>query len=44
MSTPPATQDSAEPSFQVLQDEMSDVRRLFDELDDELVDLLANRQ
>ncbi|MFM8647046.1 MAG: chorismate mutase [Methylocystis sp.] len=44
MSTPPATQDSAEPSLQALQDEMSDVRRLIDELDDELVALLAKRQ
>lgn len=44
MSTPPAKPDSAEPSLQALQDEMSDVRRLIDELDDELVALLAKRQ
>jgi isochorismate pyruvate lyase len=44
MSTPPATQDGAEPTLQALQDEMSDVRRLIDELDDELVALLAKRQ
>ena len=44
MSTPPAKSDSAEPSLQALQDEMSDVRRLIDELDDELVALLAKRQ
>ncbi|MFM8859990.1 MAG: chorismate mutase [Methylocystis sp.] len=44
MSTPPAKPDSAEPSLQALQDEMSDVRRIIDELDDELVALLAKRQ
>lgn len=44
MSTPPASQDGAETSLQALQDEMSDVRRLIDELDDEIVALLAKRQ
>lgn len=35
---------AAEPNIEALQDEMSDVRRIIDELDDELVALLAKRQ
>jgi isochorismate pyruvate lyase len=35
---------SAEPDLKAMQDEMSDVRRIIDELDDELVVLLAKRQ
>ncbi|MFO1125650.1 MAG: chorismate mutase [Methylocystis sp.] len=44
MTTPGARKDIAERSEQELQDEMSDVRRLIDELDEELVTLLAKRQ
>lgn len=44
MTTPGAQKDVAERSEQELQDEMSDVRRLIDELDEELVALLARRQ
>ena len=44
MTTPSAEKDIAERPQQVLQDEMSDVRRLIDELDEELVALLAKRQ
>lgn len=44
MTTPGAEKDIAERSQQTLQDEMSDVRRLIDELDEELVVLLAKRQ
>lgn len=44
MTTPGAQKDIAERSEQELQDEMSDVRRLIDELDEELVALLAKRQ
>ena len=43
-STPKATNGDAELSLQALHDEMSDVRRMIDELDDELVALLAKRQ
>ncbi|MGD9659119.1 MAG: chorismate mutase [Methylocystis sp.] len=42
--TTPAHKDVADRSEQELQDEMSDVRRLIDELDEELVALLAKRQ
>ncbi|WP_424362544.1 chorismate mutase [Methylocystis parvus] len=35
---------AAEPDLKAAQDEMSDVRRVIDELDDELVALLARRQ
>lgn len=35
---------SAEPDIKAMQDEMADVRRVIDELDDELVALLAKRQ
>ena len=35
---------AAEPAVQAMQDEMSDVRRVIDELDDQLVELLARRQ
>ncbi|WP_245434841.1 chorismate mutase [Methylocystis rosea] len=44
MTTPSAEKDIAERPQQALQDEMSDVRRLIDELDEELVALLAKRQ
>ena len=44
MTTPRAEKDIAERPQQALQDEMSDVRRLIDELDEELVTLLAKRQ
>jgi isochorismate pyruvate lyase len=44
MTTPSAEKDIAERPRQALQDEMSDVRRLIDELDEELVALLAKRQ
>ncbi|MGJ0424730.1 chorismate mutase [Methylocystis sp.] len=44
MTTPSAEKDIAERPQQALQDEMSDVRRLIDELDEELVTLLAKRQ
>ncbi|MBM3551627.1 MAG: chorismate mutase [Alphaproteobacteria bacterium] len=44
MTTPRAQKDIAQSSEQELQDEMSDVRRLIDELDEELVALLAKRQ
>ena len=44
MTTPGARKDIAQRSEQELQDEMSDVRRLIDELDEELVTLLAKRQ
>jgi isochorismate pyruvate lyase len=44
MRTPGAEKDIAERAEQALQDEMSDVRRLIDELDEELVALLAKRQ
>lgn len=44
MTTPGAQKDIAQRSEQELQDEMSDVRRLIDELDEELVALLAKRQ
>ncbi len=42
--TTPAQKDIADRSEQELQDEMCDVRRLIDELDEELVALLAKRQ
>ncbi len=42
--TTPAQKDIANRSEQELQDEMADVRRLIDELDEELVALLAKRQ
>lgn len=42
--TTPAQKDIANRSEQELQDEMCDVRRLIDELDEELVALLAKRQ
>jgi isochorismate pyruvate lyase len=35
---------AAQPDIKAMQDEMSDVRRVIDELDDELVALLAKRQ
>ncbi len=35
---------AADPDIKAMQDEMSDVRRIIDELDDELVALLARRQ
>ncbi|WP_457796481.1 chorismate mutase [Methylocystis sp. S23] len=35
---------AAKPDLKAMQDEMSDVRRVIDELDDELVALLARRQ
>ncbi|WP_363348100.1 chorismate mutase [Methylocystis echinoides] len=35
---------AVEPDLKSMQDEMSDVRRVIDELDDELVALLAKRQ
>lgn len=44
MTTPSADKDAAERKQQALQDEMSDVRRAIDELDEELVALLAKRQ
>ena len=44
MTRPSAEKDIAERPQQALQDEMSDVRRLIDELDEELVALLAKRQ
>jgi isochorismate pyruvate lyase len=44
MTTPGAEKDIAEGAERALQDEMSDVRRLIDELDEELVALLAKRQ
>ena len=44
MTTPGAQEDIAQRSEQELQDEMSDVLRLIDELDEELVALLAKRQ
>lgn len=44
MTTPRAQKDIAQSSEQELQDEMSDVRRLIDELDEALVALLAKRQ
>jgi len=44
MRTPGAEKDIAERAEQALQDEMSDVRRLIDELDEKLVELLAKRQ
>lgn len=44
MTTPSAEKDIAARPQQALQDEMSDVRRLIDELDEELVALLAKRQ
>jgi len=44
MSTPGADKATTAPTQQELQDEMSDVRRVIDELDDELVTLLAKRQ
>ncbi len=44
MTTPGADKDAAERKQQALQDEMSDVRRAIDELDEELVALLAKRQ
>ena len=44
MTTPGAEKDVVERSQQTLQDEMSDVRRVIDELDEELVVLLAKRQ
>ena len=39
-----ADKTAAEPNLQALQEEMADVRRVIDELDDELVALLAKRQ
>ena len=39
-----ADKTAADPNLQALQDEMADVRRVIDELDDELVALLAKRQ
>jgi isochorismate pyruvate lyase len=45
MSTPPdAAKGASEPTRQAPQDEMADVRRVIDELDDELVTLFARRQ
>jgi isochorismate pyruvate lyase len=44
MTTHGAQKDIAQRSEQELQDEMSDVRRLIDELDEELAALLAKRQ
>lgn len=44
MTTPGAEKAAADSTLQALQDEMSDVRRVIDELDDELVTLLARRQ
>lgn len=44
MSKQRVDEGSTEPSLQELQDEMSDVRRMIDEIDDELVALLAKRQ
>ena len=44
MTTPGARKDITQRSEQELQDEMSDVRRLIDELDEALVALLAKRQ
>jgi len=44
MTTPGARKDIAQCSEQELQDEMSDIRRLIDELDEELVTLFAKRQ
>lgn len=44
MTTSGAEKHIAERPRQALQDEMSDVRRLIDELDEELVTLLAKRQ
>jgi isochorismate pyruvate lyase len=35
---------AAEPNLEAMRDEMSDVRRVIDELDDEIVALLAKRQ
>jgi isochorismate pyruvate lyase len=35
---------AAQPDLEAIRDEMSDVRRVIDELDDELVALLAKRQ
>ncbi len=35
---------AAEPNLEAMQDEMSDLRHIIDELDDELVALLAKRQ
>lgn len=44
MMTPGADKDASERAQQALQDEMSDVRRVIDELDEQLVALLAKRQ
>jgi isochorismate pyruvate lyase len=44
MSTQRIDKGSPEPTLRELQDEMSDVRRMIDEIDDELVALLAKRQ
>lgn len=44
MSTQRVDNGSTEPTLRELQDEMSDVRRMIDEIDDELVALLAKRQ
>lgn len=44
MSTQRIDKGSPEPTIRELQDEMSDVRRMIDEIDDELVALLAKRQ
>jgi len=44
MSTQRVDYGSTEPTLRELQDEMSDVRRMIDEIDDELVALLAKRQ
>ena len=44
MSAPEADKNYLESSHRALQDEMTDVRRLIDEIDEELVSLLAKRQ
>lgn len=44
MTAPDAEKVGRDTSQQALQDEMSDVRRVIDELDEELVALLARRQ
>jgi isochorismate pyruvate lyase len=38
------SKSATEPDLKAMQDEMADVRRVIDELDDELVALLAKRQ
>lgn len=44
MSTQSADNGSTGPTLRELQDEMTDVRRIIDDIDDELVALLAKRQ